>query len=134
MRIKKIAPVFRYQLTNPNRHDYGVISADGMYLHKIQDVGLFYATLGYTQAMNRDGVEPEVFVWMEYSKDKCKKSYACLQEKIVSYLKQYSTEFMEAYGKACEGWVETCDQPITHAEDCTACSLQHVAETTDSES
>lgn len=74
----------------------------------MDDVDGFYVALGFNEKQRRSGVSPEEFLWLEYRKEHCKKSYVCLQLKIIDYLIQHMPTFVEDYAEQCKYWIDCC--------------------------
>ena len=99
---------FQINLTNPYHPYYGYITLDGEKVYYIDDANAFYEALGYTEDLKHAGFPPEEYLWHEYRKDNCNKSYVCLQLKIIEYLSKYSETFKDEYAEACDYWAERC--------------------------
>jgi hypothetical protein len=81
---------------------------DGNKLFHLDDVAEFYSSLGFTDEYSRTGIEPEEYLWLEYRKDHCNKSYVCLQLKIIDYLSRNLSKFISEYAEQCSYWIDRC--------------------------
>ncbi len=99
---------FQINLTSPSGSCFGFITLDGNKLLHLDDVEGFYSFLGFTVEHKRAGVTPEEYLWLEYRKDHCNKSYVCLQLKIIDYLSQHFPTFEENYAEKCKYWIDCC--------------------------
>jgi hypothetical protein len=107
----QLAPYhFQINLTSPSGLCYGFITLDGYKVLHIDDVKGFYTALGYTEQHERSGIAPEEYLWLEYRKDNCNKSYACLQHKIIDYLSRNLPEFKHEYAEQYADWVYRCHE------------------------
>ena len=99
---------FQINLTSPSGLCYGFITLDGNKVFHLDDVEGFYQSLGFTEKQRQSGASPEEFLWLEYRKEHCKKSYVCLQLKIIDYLIQHIPTFIEDYAGQCKYWIDCC--------------------------
>ena len=99
---------FQINFTSPSGPCFEFITLDGNKLFHVDNVDEFYATLGFTDEQGRTGISAEEFLWLEYRKDHCNKSYVCLQLKIIDYLIQRIPTFIEDYSAQCKYWIDCC--------------------------
>jgi hypothetical protein len=99
---------FQINLTSPTESCYGFITLDGNKIFHLDDVEGFYSSLGFTDEYKRTGIEPEEYLWLEYRKDHCNKSYVCLQLKIIDYLSKHLPTFKANYTEQCKYWIDCC--------------------------
>ena len=98
--------------------------ADDVAIHKIDDLDIFYQALGYTREMQRAGIEKEFYRWSEFTKDHAIESPACLQNKIIEYLKIHSKLFLEKFASEYESWAGSCaPENLRDTADCKACRM-----------
>lgn len=117
-------PYFRYYLTNRSHPHYGCIVVDDVVIHRIKDILEFYRAIGYTTELQEANVDPEVFIWTEYTQDNAVKASVCLQANIVEYLNRHSQLFREKYGSEYEGWAGKCAaKNVRFNAACTGCRM-----------
>lgn len=103
-------PRIQFNVSGPYNPDFGWIKVGGEAIHRIADIDEFYTALGYNHETRRTGELPEEFIWAEYIKENSMKSAACLQVKLLEYLKTNSVKFNEKYGAHYESWLGGCLQ------------------------
>jgi hypothetical protein len=120
----KAMPLFSYSLSKPNQREFGCITSADEIFHRIGDVEEFYATLGYTQEMRKQGVIPDEFIWERYTRDGAVMSATCVQAHIATYLHKHSHKFRGQYGHAYAMTAGTCSADCLDAsdKDCVDCS------------
>jgi hypothetical protein len=120
-------PHFSYEITSRLHRDGRCIKADSEIIHYIDDLNEFYSALGYTDEMQKAGIEPEVFRWQEYSKDSAVESPFCLQSRIAVYLNKHSSTFREKYGREYDRWAGSCPPDIFREDkQCDECRMNPV--------
>ncbi len=110
---------------------YGFITVDGEFLHKIENPKEFYEAFGYTFDLAMAGILPDEFIWDEYIKDNPVVYADCLQIHFIGYLKKYSAVFRETYGEQCESWIEThANAAAARGTLCAVCRIKLFCSTT----
>ncbi len=117
-------PYFKYYLTNQSHPYYGCIVVDDVVIHRIAEALEFYRAIGYTEALQEANVDPEVFIWTEYTQDNAVRASVCLQANIVEYLNQHSQLFREKYGDEYKTWAGKCaSKEVRFNVACTGCRM-----------
>jgi len=118
-------PRFQYEQPRIGRHDFGTIVIGHEIFHKIDDIGKFYAALGYDKDAKVKELNDDEFVWDRYTRDKAKMSPQCLQVQIAVYLHNHSPKFNELYGQAYDAMVGKCCSSVLDDGDehCANCSM-----------
>jgi len=120
---------FQINLTSPYGPSFGFITLDGKKVFQIINITGFYNHLGYTDEIKRTGMSEEEFLWLEYRKDHCKKSFVCLQIKIIDYLTKNLASFKESYAEQCEYWLNSCkEMRLTKSQVCANCTANSLQE------
>jgi hypothetical protein len=113
---------FQINLTSPSGPCYKYITLEGNKILYLDDVDKLYTTLGFTNDHRRSGISADEFLWLEYRKGQCNKSYVCLQLKIIDYLIQNIPTFTEDYVEECKYWIDSCmDLRAANRPMCAAC-------------
>ena len=116
---------FQINLTIPASSNFGFITLDGQKIFHIDDVDGFYNALGFTDEHSRRGVTPEEFLWQEYRKQHCNKTYACMQHKIIDYISHYLPKFKEDYADQYTYWIYRCSEiGLKVLPMCAECKLR----------
>jgi hypothetical protein len=124
MKFKSSTPYFTYVTSNPNHPNNNCILADGEVVHRIENLGAFYHALGYTDDMQKLGIEPEFYRWTEFSKDNPIESELCLQSKIIEYLNVHSSVFRKNYGGTYESLTGACPpENLLETDRCKMCRM-----------
>lgn len=122
--IKKI-PNFSYVISNGSRNLGNYVLIDGEIIHEIEDIYDFYRALGYTDEMQKAGIEPEVYRWERYTKDGAVASPLCLQDCIIEYLCYHSEKFKQQYACDIDNWIGTCTpENYRNIELCNRCRIR----------
>ena len=114
---------FQFTLASPQNSKNGYITLGDEKIHRIEDAYQFYKVLGYTDEIKKSGLLPEEFIWVEYHKDKSKKTEICLQVKIIEYLNKQSEAYKEKYAAQFDYWLGNCEQKVTNnVAECDGCA------------
>jgi hypothetical protein len=118
-------PWFQYERPKIGRHDFGTIEIGHEIFHKIDDMGKFYAALGYDKDAKVKELNDDEFVWDRYTRDKAKMSPQCLQVQIAVYLHNHSPKFNELYGQAYDAMIGKCCLSVLEDGDehCANCPM-----------
>ncbi len=113
---------FQLNFTSPSSSCYGFVTFGSNKIFHVDDVNEFYKFLGFSDAHKESGMMPEEYLWLEYRKNQCNKSYACLQHKIIDYLSRHLPKFKEEYAAQYEYWIYRChEQGSTSLPMCAEC-------------
>jgi hypothetical protein len=103
--MSNLIPFFKYRNPTAANRYVACIEFQGEVIHQILNPEEFYATLGYTQEMNKAGVLPEEFIWDEYIRDSTASSLARYQMQIIKYLEKHSDTFRNKFGNIYGAWL-----------------------------
>ncbi len=117
---------FQINLTSPSCFCYGFITLDGNKVFRIIDIPGFYAALGFTAEIRREGIYEEEYLWREFRrKDHSNKSIICLQLKIIDYISRHSATFKEEYAEQCAYWIDCCNEHrLIESPMCIGCKME----------
>ncbi|MES1989151.1 MAG: hypothetical protein V4440_14190 [Pseudomonadota bacterium] len=122
--FNKQMPFFKYHLLDKNNFNFMWITDDNIKVHKINDVPGFYALFGYREEMRKNLIEPEFYIWENYTKESALKEELCLQAIIINYLIDNSVKFRTEYADAYMNWLGTCQsKKLRLTSDCTNCKM-----------
>lgn len=108
-------------LSSPNHRHYRHIVLGTESLCFIEDIAVFYRSLGYTKEIAKT-LLPDEFIWEEYVN---KSGYSlCLQKHILDYLSAHSDKFTELYGGVYKNFVAEHEATlISRGASCPGCKL-----------
>jgi hypothetical protein len=81
-----------------------VIELEGEVIHRIENMEEFFAALGYSPEISKEGILPDEFIWERFVRDAEAKCRQCLNFHIFRYLHQHSVRFNELYQANLEQW------------------------------
>lgn len=103
-------PNFKFQSKSPdfNRADKraGCLKMDGKIVHDIENLHVFYASLGYTHEAAMAGNLPDEYIWETFFRYCTKGCNACFQIKLLEYLTANSASFNNQYKLQSANWLE----------------------------
>lgn len=117
-------PDLKFMAPRVINHGFGSIAIGDGSSHHINNMGEFYAALGFKDN-GGGGLLPEEFIWDRYTRDGASKSMRCLQIQIGNYLYTHSARFKELYGCAHEKMIGTCKSEHIDDRDghCLKCPM-----------
>jgi len=98
-------PHLKFRLKSPSGNRNASIELSGKDIHAIDDLSVFYKSLGYTQDMALEGTLPEEFVWDTYFRHCVKICNSCYQLNLINYLATYSDSFKAKYKEQIQTWL-----------------------------
>ena len=122
-------PFFKCHLVDKNNINFLWITNNNIRVHKISDVPSFYALFGYREEMRKSLIEPDFYIWENYTKESALKEELCLQAIIINYLNDHSIKFRTEYAEAYMNWLGTCTSKKLRATiDCISCKMHKPSE------
>jgi hypothetical protein len=126
-KIPMVIPHFKYTSPKQSNNLTARIEVGVRIIHVIEDLSEFYKVFGYSLDMAKAGVLPDEFIWEEYIKNS---DYtACMQMRIIEYLRMHSDAFMKEFGDQCDKWISVHE--AIRAEtgmECVACRMKPFCE------
>jgi len=117
-------PHLKFRLKSPSSNRNACIELSGKDTHFIDDLNVFYKSLGYTLDMALTGILPEEFVWDTYFRHCVKICNSCYQLNLINYLSTHSDSFKTNYKDQIETWLahHSEQEQDCHTSNCPAYS------------
>ena len=109
-----------FNLSNHNLSNFKHIEVNGEKIHFVVDVQNFLEILGYSAEISKKGLLADEFLWEEYIRHGADKSQACLQAKLIEYLREHSEIFRSQLSEEIEIWLNLCHSSMPGVRPCRA--------------